>query len=789
MLGNKNTLKKLEKEITKIIELQKEMQKKTDEELKKQTENFRLQVKNGKKLDEILPEAFATVREASKRTIGLEHFPVQLLGGVVLHKGLIAEMRTGEGKTLVSTCPAYLNALTKKPVHIVTVNDYLARRDAELMAPVYEFLGMSVGVVLNEMSQNERKKAYECDITYVTNNELGFDYLRDNLVTSLDEKVLRGLEYCIIDEADSVLIDEARTPLIISGQSGKSTSLYQAADFLAKKMEKGEQERKFSKIDAIMGEEIEENGDFIVDEKEKRIHMTETGVKKTEEFFHINNLADPANVDIQHHMTQALKANYIMQKDKDYIIKNDEVLIIDEFTGRTMPGRRYSDGLHQAIEAKEQVDIQKESKTYATITFQNFFNRFIKKAGMTGTAKTEEKEFKNIYHMSVMEIPTNKPVIRKDHEDIVYCTKKEKYQAVVDAVKEANKKGQPVLVGTATIETSELLSKMLRKEKIKHNVLNAKLVEQEAEIIKDAGIHGSVTIATNMAGRGTDIQLDEEAKELGGLKIIGTERHESRRIDNQLRGRSGRQGDPGESIFYLSLEDELMRLFGSERFIKTFKEMGLEENEEIIHPMLSKTIENAQKKIENNHYGVREQLLKYDEINNEQRELIYAERDMLLEKEEIKGIVMDMVKKQIHEIISRNSAKDVKGLVHEIRELIPIIPSETFLETLNAKKMEAYFITLAVEFYNNLEKQFEDVSEMRKMEKMLLFRIMDRKWTNHIDNLEKLREGIGIQAYGQKDPLIEYKTEAYQMFEEMLDEIRSETIKTISHMKVAKRES
>lgn len=789
MLGNKNTLKKLEKEITKIIELQKEMQKKTDEELKKQTENFRLQVKNGKKLDEILPEAFATVREASKRTIGLEHFPVQLLGGVVLHKGLIAEMRTGEGKTLVSTCPAYLNALTKKPVHIVTVNDYLARRDAELMAPVYEFLGMSVGVVLNEMSQNERKKAYECDITYVTNNELGFDYLRDNLVTSLDEKVLRGLEYCIIDEADSVLIDEARTPLVISGQSGKSTSLYQAADFLAKKMEKGEQERKFSKIDAIMGEEIEENGDFIVDEKEKRIHMTETGVKKTEEFFHIDNLADPANVDIQHHMTQALKANYIMQKDKDYIIKNDEVLIIDEFTGRTMPGRRYSDGLHQAIEAKEQVDIQKESKTYATITFQNFFNRFIKKAGMTGTAKTEEKEFKNIYHMSVMEIPTNKPVIRKDHEDIVYCTKKEKYQAVVDAVKEANKKGQPVLVGTATIETSELLSKMLRKEKIKHNVLNAKLVEQEAEIIKDAGIHGSVTIATNMAGRGTDIQLDEEAKELGGLKIIGTERHESRRIDNQLRGRSGRQGDPGESIFYLSLEDELMRLFGSERFIETFKEMGIEENEEIVHPMLSKTIENAQKRIENNHYGVREQLLKYDEINNEQRELIYSERDILLGRESVKDIMIAMVKKQIHDIVAKNSGKNIKTLVPKIRELIPVMPDETYLRTLNTKKAETYLDTLAIEFYSALEKQFDDVSELRKVEKMLLLRITDRKWTNHIDNLEKLREGIGIQAYGQRDPLIEYKTEAYQLFEEMLDEIRNETIKTIFHMKVAKKES
>lgn len=789
MLGNKNILKKLEKETSKIIKMQEEIQRKTDEELRQQTRDLKMQVQNGISLDEILVEAFATVREASKRAIGLEHFPVQLLGGIALHKGYVAEMRTGEGKTLVSTCPAYLNALTGKPVHIVTVNDYLAKRDAELMAPIYEFLGMSVGVILNQMTQAERKKAYECDVTYVTNNELGFDYLRDNLVKRLDEKVLRGLEYCIIDEADSVLIDEARTPLIISGQSGKSTSLYMAADFLAKKMQQGFLKHEFSKIDAIMGEEVEENGDFVTNEKEKRIHMTEAGVKKTEEFFHIDNLADPVNVDIQHHMTQALKANYLMHRDKDYIVKDEEVLIIDEFTGRTMPGRRYSDGLHQAIEAKEGVDIQKESKTYATITFQNFFNKFVKKAGMTGTAKTEEKEFKNIYHMPVVEVPTNKPVIRKDYDDVVYCTKRKKYQAVVNAVKEANEKGQPVLVGTATIETSELLSKMLRKEKIRHNVLNAKLVEQEAEIIKDAGIHGSVTIATNMAGRGTDIQLDEEARQLGGLKIIGTERHESRRIDNQLRGRSGRQGDPGESIFYLSLEDELLRLFGSERFIKTFKEMGLEENEEIIHPMLSKTIENAQKKIENNHYGVREQLLKYDEINNEQRELIYAERDMLLGKEDIKGIVIDMVKKQIHEIISRNSVKDVKGLVHEIRELIPIIPNETFLGTLNTKKMESYFVTLAVEFYNNLEKQFEDVSEMRKMEKMLLLRIMDRKWTNHIDNLEKLREGIGIQAYGQKDPLIEYKTEAYQMFEEMLNEIRNETIKTISHMKVVKKES
>lgn len=793
MLGNKNILKKIEKETAGIVKLQKEMKRKTDEELKQKTENFKMRIKNGENLDRILVEAFATVREASRRTIGLEHFPVQLTGGIALHKGFIAEMKTGEGKTLVSTCPAYLNALTGKPVYIVTVNDYLAKRDAELMSPVYEFLGMSVGVVLNQMTQDERKRAYGCDVTYVTNNELGFDYLRDNLVTRMDEKVLRGLEYCIIDEADSVLIDEARTPLIISGQSGKSTSLYLAADFLAKRMEQGIQDHEFSKIDAIMGDEIEENGDYIVDEKDKRIHMTENGVKKTEDFFHINNLADPRNVDIQHHIIQALKANYIMHRDKDYIVKNDEVLIIDEFTGRTMPGRRYSDGLHQAIEAKENVDIQKESKTYATITFQNFFNKFAKKAGMTGTAKTEEKEFINIYHMPVVEIPTNKPVIRKDYEDIVYCTKKEKYQAVIKAIKEANEKGQPVLVGTSTIETSELLSKMLRKEKIRHNVLNAKLAEQEAEIIKDAGIHGSVTIATNMAGRGTDIQLDEESKKIGGLKIIGTERHESRRIDNQLRGRSGRQGDPGESIFYLSLEDDLMRLFGSERFVKTFKEMGLKENERIRHPMLSKTIENAQKRIENNHYGVREQLLKYDEINNEQRELIYSERDMVLERESIRDVIISMMRKQIHDILVKNSVrntiKDVKNIILEVREVVPMILNEEYLKTLNVKKAESYLDTLAVEFYQDVKKQVDDESEMKEIEKMVFLRIMDRKWTNHIDNLEKLREGIGIQAYGQKDPLIEYKTEAYRMFEEMLNEIRDETIKTISHMKVAKRES
>ena len=568
-------LKRITPIVDKIEALRPEMQKLTDEELRAKTREYKERYQKGETLDSLLPEAFATVREAAKRVLGMEHYRVQLIGGIILHQGRIAEMKTGEGKTLVSTLPAYLNALTGRGVHIVTVNDYLANRDAEWMGKVHEFLGLTVGVVLNDMKNDERRKQYACDITYITNNELGFDYLRDNMVIYKEQLVQRDLCYCIIDEVDSVLIDEARTPLIISGQSGKSTKLYETCDILAHQMERGEASAEMTKMTAIMGEEIVETGDFIVNEKDKIVTLTEQGVHKVEEFFHIENLSDPENMEIQHNIILALRANYLMFRDKDYVVKDDEVLIVDEFTGRIMPGRRYSDGLHQAIEAKEHVKVRRESKTLATITFQNFFNKYEKKAGMTGTALTEEQEFRDIYGMDVIEIPTNRPVIRKDLEDAVYMTQKEKFHAVVEAVKEAHAKNQPVLVGTVTIETSELLSRMLKKEGIKHQVLNAKFHELEAEIVAHAGEAGTVTIATNMAGRGTDIKLDDVAKEAGGLKIIGTERHESRRIDNQLRGRSGRQGDPGESRFYISLEDDLMRLFGSEKLMTVFKSLGV----------------------------------------------------------------------------------------------------------------------------------------------------------------------------------------------------------------------
>lgn len=777
--------KNINKTVNKILKLKSVMEKKTDEELKFQTEIFKHRIQQGESLDSILPEAFATVREASKRVLGMEHFPVQLMGGIALHKGYVSEQKTGEGKTLVSTCPAYLNALTGKPVHIVTVNDYLAKRDAEQMGQVHEFLGLSVGVVLNEMTNLERKQAYSCDITYVTNNELGFDYLRDNMVQDKDSKVLRGLSYCIIDEADSVLIDEARTPLIISGQSSQSTSLYIAADLLAKRLKKGKA-KEFSKVDAILGEEIEESGDFIVEEKEKQVHLTEEGVKKVEEFFHIENLANPENIDIQHHMNLALKANYIMKKDKDYVVKEDKVLIVDEFTGRTMPGRRFSDGLHQAIESKEGVDIKRESRTYATITFQSFFNKFEKKSGMTGTARTEEKEFKKIYRMDVIEIPTNKPLIRKDYDDVVYKTKKEKYEAIVKEVKESYEKKQPVLVGTISIETSELISKMLKKEGIPHHVLNAKYVEKEAEIISHAGEAGAVTVATNMAGRGTDIKLDEEAKQAGGLKIIGSERHESRRIDNQLRGRSGRQGDPGESKFYLSLEDDLMRLFGSEHMIQVLEENGIEYGEEIKHRLLSKAIENAQKKIEYNNLDIRERLYKYDQINNEQRELIYSERNSILDNESIREIVVCSIKETIHQIITRGFAekKSVNEILSDIYESIPLKIEVKDYEKMNQKQMIKKLDEDFDHFYQELESKFENIENLRKLEKMIFLKILDQKWMNHIDDMEKLRESISLQSYAQKDPLVEYKITAYQMFYNMVEEIKNNVTKVVSHIQV-----
>mgnify|MGYP001751538526 FL=1 len=726
----------------------------------------------------------------------MEHYPVQLIGGIVLHQGRIAEMKTGEGKTLVSTAPAYLNALKGNGVFIVTVNDYLAKRDAEWMGEVHRFLGLSVGVVLNAMTPDERRAAYNCDITYVTNNELGFDYLRDNMAIYKEQMVLRNLDYAIIDEVDSVLIDEARTPLIISGQSGKSTKLYEVCDILARQLERGEESAEFTKISAIMGEEIEETGDFIVNEKDKVVNLTEAGVKKVEEFFHIENLADPQNLEIQHNIILALRANNLMFRDKDYVVKDDEVLIVDEFTGRIMPGRRYSDGLHQAIEAKEHVNVRRESRTLATITFQNFFNKFTKKAGMTGTAQTEEKEFRNIYQMDVIVIPTNKPVIRHDNDDAVYKTKKEKFHAVVDEVVAAHEKGQPVLVGTITIETSELLSKMLTRRGVPHKVLNAKFHEMEAEIVADAGVHGAVTIATNMAGRGTDIKLDDKAKEIGGLKIIGTERHESRRIDNQLRGRSGRQGDPGESRFYISLEDDLMRLFGSEKLMNMFNALGVPENEQIEHKMLSNAIEKAQMKIENNNYGIRENLLKYDEVMNEQREVIYDERRRVLNGESMRTVIMkmitDIVENAVDMSISDEQGTEEWDLTELNTLLLPIIPLPPVAlkddqKDMKKNELKHMLKEAATKLYEAKEAEFPEAEQIREIERVILLKVIDAKWMAHIDDMDQLREGIGLQAYGQRDPLVEYKMSGYEMFDSMTAAIREDTVRILFHIRVEQK--
>ena len=782
--------------VDKIEKLRPDMQAMSDEELRDQTRKFKERLAKGETLDDILPEAFATVREAAKRTLQMEHYPVQLIGGVVLHQGRIAEMKTGEGKTLVSTCPAYLNALAGKGVQIVTVNDYLAKRDAEWMGRVHEFLGLKVGVVLNSMTSEERKAAYNCDITYVTNNELGFDYLRDNMAIYKEQMVLRELDYCIIDEVDSVLIDEARTPLIISGQSGKSTKLYEVCDVLARQLVRGEDSGEFNKLNAIMGEEITETGDFIVNEKDKVVNLTEEGVRKVEQFFHIENLADPENLEIQHNIILALRANYLMFRDKDYVVKDSEVLIVDEFTGRIMPGRRYSDGLHQAIEAKEHVNVRRESKTLANITFQNFFNKFHKKAGMTGTAQTEEREFRNIYEMDVIVIPTNKPVVRKDLDDAVYKTKKEKFHAVVEDIVKAHEKGQPVLVGTITIETSEMLSHMLKKRGIPHKVLNAKFHEMEAEIVAEAGIHGAVTIATNMAGRGTDIKLDEESKALGGLKIVGTERHESRRIDNQLRGRSGRQGDPGESRFYISLEDDLMRLFGSDKLMSMFNALGVPENEQIEHKMLSSAIEKAQKKIETNNYGIRENLLKYDEVMNEQREVVYAERLQVLNGENMRDVIIkmitDIVEGAVDMSIGDEQSAD-KWNFKELNELllpiIPLKPLELTDEIKNMKKDELKHSLKeeAIKFYESKEAEFPDAEQIREIERVILLKVVDNKWMSHIDDMDQLRQGIGLQAYGNRDPLVEYKMSAYEMFDDMSAAIREDTIRILCHIRVEQK--
>ena len=791
---SEHELKRIMPIVNKVESYHDAMGQLTDEQLKGKTAEFKERLKKGETLDDLLPEAYAVVREAGKRVLGMEHYRVQIIGGVILHQGRIAEMRTGEGKTLVSTLPAYLNALTGEGVLIVTVNDYLAKRDAEWMGQIHQFLGLTVGVVLNSLTAEERKAAYACDITYVTNNELGFDYLRDNMAIYKEQLVLRNLKYCIIDEVDSVLIDEARTPLIISGQSGKSTKLYELCDVLARQLQRGEYHGELTQAMALMNEEVEEDGDFVVNEKDKVVNLTEQGVHKVEQFFHIDNYADPENLEIQHNVILALRAHNLMFRDRDYVVKDDEILIVDEFTGRIMPGRRYSDGLHQAIEAKEHVKVKRESKTLATITFQNFFNKFEKKAGMTGTALTEEKEFREIYNMDVVEIPTNKPVARIDYNDAVYKTKKGKFAAVVQSVKESYEKGQPVLVGTITIETSELLSEMLRKEGIPHNVLNAKFHEKEAEIVAEAGKHGAVTIATNMAGRGTDIKLDEEARAVGGLKIIGTERHESRRIDNQLRGRAGRQGDPGESRFYISLEDDLMKLFAQEKLINVFNALNIDEYERIEHKMLSNAIEGAQKKIETNNYGIRSHLLQYDQVMNEQREIIYAERNRVLNGESMRNSVIKMITDFVESVVDRCINDDKASSewdYNEINELLlPTIPVEPVKYDETVKNKNELLHSLkekAVKLYEEKEALFPDPEQIREIERVVLLKVIDRKWMDHIDDMDQLKQGIGLQAYGQKDPVVAYKMMGYDMFEEMSVGITEDTVRLLMHIQIEQK--
>ncbi len=782
--------------VDKIENMEPEFEKLSDEELKDKTREFKERLSKGESLDDILPEAYAVVREASKRTIGMRHYRVQLIGGVILHQGRITEMRTGEGKTLVSTLPAYLNALEGKGVHIVTVNDYLAKRDAEWMGQIHEFLGLTVGCILNSMDNDERREAYNCDITYATNNELGFDYLRDNMVIYKEQLVQRELHYAIVDEVDSVLIDEARTPLIISGSSGKSTKIYEACDNLARQLKRGTA-KELSKMDLIMKEDDDETGDFVVDEKEKTVNLTAQGVAKVERFFHIENLADPEHLEIQHCIILALRAHNLMFLDKDYVVNDDEVLIVDEFTGRIMPGRRYSDGLHQAIEAKEHVKVKRESKTLATITFQNFFNKYAKKCGMTGTALTEEKEFREIYGMDVVEVPTNKPVARIDQNDSVYKTRREKLNAIVADIAECYEKKQPVLVGTITIEASEELSAMLRKKGIKHKVLNAKYHEMEAEIIADAGIAGAVTIATNMAGRGTDIKLGEGVQELGGLRIIGTERHESRRIDNQLRGRSGRQGDPGESKFYISLEDDLMRLFGSQNLMNIFNSLGMPEGEQIQHRMLNKAIERAQMKIEGNNYGIRKNLLEYDIINNQQREIIYAERRKVLDGESMRDTIYGMMDEVIEKYVNRTIGDDQIPEEWELDELnmnlLPIIPFEPITfdperdKDINKNALIQQLKEKALRIYEMKEAEFPEPEQIREIERVILLKVTDQHWMNHIDDMDQLRQGIGLQAYGQRDPVTEYRFQSYDMFAEMTESIREETVKALMHVRIEQK--
>lgn len=791
MLQNKNRkLRKMKSLLQQIERLENQMKSMTDEELKEQTEKFKKRLVNGEKLEKILPEVFATVREASWRVLGMRQFPVQLMGGIALHFGKVAEMKTGEGKTLVCAAPAYLNALSGQGVYVVTVNDYLAKRDAEEIGKIHQFLGLSVGCVLHDMTPAERKAAYACDITYVTNHELGFDYLRDNMATGKEREVLRGLTYAIIDEADSVLIDEARTPLIISGQDGKSTKIYEICDILANMMECGVYQ-KLSTVNLLAGESREESGDYVIDEKEKVILLTESGIRKVEQFFHIKDLSSPENIALQHNVILALKANELMKKDRDYVVQDGEIMIVDEFTGRIMQGRRYSDGLHQAIEAKERVAVKQENRTLATITFQNFFNKFKRKAGMTGTAMTEKKEFRNIYGMDVVSIPTNRPVIRIDHEDAVYKTTKEKFAAVVHEVKRAHATGQPVLVGTTSVETSEMLSSMFRQAGIKHQVLNAKHHAMEAEIVANAGKHGQVTIATNMAGRGTDIKLDMEARMSGGLLVIGTERHESRRIDNQLIGRSGRQGDPGESKFFLSLEDNLLRMFGTEKFMELFRQMGVEEGEKINHSLLTKAIANAQKKIEGNYFGIREQLLKYDRVNNEQREIIYGDRRAILNGTEMETIILSYMDEWLRSVVEQmdHNRKEwkVETLQEKMLPILPEMPSGLTDEKLKHMKKRTLYQELYVQTkdrYDLLQKALGGKESMERLMRIILLKTIDNKWMTHLDNMEKLKEGIGLTAYSQTDPVIAYKQEGYRMFFEMLENIKIDTLSTLFHTRI-----
>ena len=790
-------IKRITPIVDKIESYRDDMMALSDSELRGKTDEFKERLANGETLDDIMPEAYAVVREATRRVINQEHYRVQLMGGIILHQGRIAEMRTGEGKTQTCLLPAYLNALTGKGVHVVTVNDYLAHRDATWMGQIHEFLGLTVGCVLNSLEKEERQKAYQCDITYVTNNELGFDYLRDNMVVYKNQLVQRDLNFAIIDEVDSILIDEARTPLIISGQSGKSTKLYEACDVLARQLHRGTA-KELTKMDIIMKEEYTEDGDFIVNEKEKVVNLTAQGVSKVESFFHIENLADPENLEIQHNVILALRAHNLMFRDQDYVVKDDQVLIVDEFTGRIMPGRRFSDGLHQAIEAKERVKIKRESKTLANITFQNFFNKYAKKCGMTGTALTEEQEFRDIYGMDVVEVPTNRPVARIDYEDAVYKTRNGKYLAVLDEIIESQKKGQPVLVGTITIEASEELSRLLSKNGIKHRVLNAKFHEQEAEIVAEAGISGNVTIATNMAGRGTDIKLDDIAKAAGGLKIIGTERHESRRIDNQLRGRSGRQGDPGESRFFISLEDDLMRLFGSQTMMNMFNRMGIGETDRIQHKLLSKAIETAQKKIESNNYGIRKNLLEYDQVMNDQREIIYNERRKVLDGESMRDTIISMTKSVVDKFVSLCVSDEQPCTEWDLNELnqilLPVIPIQPVelteserVSRITKDQLVERLQKEAVEVYEKKEREVPDAEQIRELERVVLLKVIDKKWMDHIDDMDQLRQGIGLQAYGNKDPKVEYRISGFDMFDEMTAGIQEDTVKLLTHVQVQQK--